>query len=326
MRGNTMKIRLIITGFLITIFFLACNSNAEINNRVVVTVNNDIITLYELNNRIKELTGQTSEMLKSQDEEKFIETRRQILETMIDEKIAQSKIEELKLKVSEDAIDSYIENIKKANNLTQEDLEAGIKDEGITLDAYRKSIREKLERNDLIEYEVKQKAVILESQVLKYYQDHTDEFKEEETDKIASIVLKIQDENNKEQINELTLKGEKILARVKAGEDFGALAKEFSQGPGADEGGVLGDFSASVIDPALKKVLDTLDDGEVSGLITTKGAIQIIKLVKRTGGDVKSFAKVRDEIYETIYNKELEKRYSSFIKELRDKSFIKINF
>jgi len=321
-----MKIRLIITGLLISIFVVVGNSSAEINNRVVVTVNNDIITLYELNNRIKEMTGQTSDLLKAQDEEKFIETRRQILESMIDEKIAQSKIEELKLKVSEDAIDAYIENIKKANNLTQEDLAAGLKDEGITMEAYRKSIREKLERNDLIEYEVKQKAVILESQVLKYYQDHIDEFKEEETDKIASIVLKIQDENNTEQINELTRKGEKILSRIKAGEDFGALAKEFSQGPGADEGGILGDFNASVIDPSLKKVLDGLLDGEVSNLITTKGAIQIIKLIKRTGGDVKPFGKVRDEIYETIYNKELDKRYSSFIKELRDKSFIKINF
>jgi len=321
-----MKIRLIITGLLIGIFAGVGYSSAEINNRVVVTVNNDIITLYELNNRIKELTGQTSDMLKSQDEEKFIETRRQIIESMIDEKIYQAKIEELKLKVSEDSIDSYIESIKKANNLTQEDLVSGLKDEGTTLEAYRKSIREKLERNDLIEYEVKQKAVILETQIQKYYQDNINKFKEEETDKIASIVLKIQDENNSDEINELTRKGEKILARIKTGEDFGALAKEFSQGPGADEGGILGDFNAAVIDPSLKKVLDGLKEGEVSGLITSKGAIQIIKLVKRTGGNIKSFEKVRDEIYETIYDQETEKRYTSFIKELRDKSFIKINF
>lgn len=322
-----MKIKLILACLSIAIFFIVSDSRAEISNRVVAIVNNDVITLYELNNRLKELTGQTSDMLKTaQGEDKFIEMRRQILETMIDERISQAKIEELGLNVSEDQVDSYIENIKKANNLTQEDLVAGLKDEGTTLEAYRKSIKEKLERNDLIEYEVTSKAVILESQLSKYYQEHINEFKEEELDQIASIILKIQDENNADEISELNKKGEKILARLKAGEDFSALAKEYSQGPGADEGGVLGEFNSTQIDPVLKKVIDGLSDGQASSLITTNGAIQIIKLLKRTGGVVKPFDQVRDEIYQTIYNKELDKRYTTWIKELRDKSFTKINF
>lgn len=321
-----MKIKLILAGLSIAIFIIVSDSRAEISNRVVAIVNNDVITLYELNNRLKDYTGQTSDMLKAQGEDKYIEIRRQVLETMIDEKISQAKIEELGLNVSEDQIDSYIENIKSANNLTQEDLIAGLKDEGTTLEAYRKSIKEKLERNDLIEYEVTSKAVILESQLSKYYQEHIAEFKEEELDQIASIVLNIQNENDTNEITGLTQKGEKILARLKAGEDFSALAKEYSQGPGADEGGVLGEFNPTQLDPALKKIIEGLSDGQVSGLITTNGTIQIIKLLKRTGGTVKPFDQVRDDIYQTIYNKELDKRYTSWIKELRDKSFTKINF
>jgi peptidyl-prolyl cis-trans isomerase SurA len=321
-----MKIKLILAGLSIAIFIIVSDSRAEISNRVVAIVNNDVITLYELDNRLREVTGQTNDTLKAQGEDKYIEMRRQVLETMIDEKISQAKIEELGLNVSEDQIDSYIENIKKANNLTQEDLLAGLKDEGTTLEAYRKSIKEKLERNDLIEYEVTSKAVILESQLSKYYQEHIDEFKEEELDQIASIILTIQDENDADEITELTRTGEKILARLKAGEDFSALAKEYSQGPGADEGGVLGEFNFTQIDPELRKVIDGLSDGQVSDLIMTNGAFQIIKLVKRTGGAVKPFEQVRDDIYQTIYNKELDKRYTSWIKELRDKSFTKINF
>jgi peptidyl-prolyl cis-trans isomerase SurA len=321
-----MKIKLILAGLSIAMFIIVSDSRAEISNRVVAIVNNDVITLYELNNRLKDYTGQTSDMLKAQGEDKYIEIRRQVLETMIDEKISQAKIEELGLNVSEDQIDAYIENIKNANNLTQEDLIAGLKDEGTTLEAYRKSIKEKLERNDLIEYEVTSKAVILESQLSKYYQEHIAEFKEEELDQIASIVLNIRNENDTNEITGLTQKGEKILARLKAGEDFSALAKEYSQGPGADEGGVLGEFNLTQLDPALKKVIEGLSAGQVSGLITTNGTIQIIKLLKRTGGAVKPFDQVRDDIYQTIYNKELDKRYTSWIKELRDKSFTKINF
>jgi peptidyl-prolyl cis-trans isomerase SurA len=321
-----MRIKVVLTVLFVIMFSASAHSHAEISNRVVAIVNNDVITLYELNKRIKELTGYSSDTLKAQSDEKFIETRRTILEMIIDEKVAQSKIQELGVQVSQEEIDSYIENFKKANNLTQEDLIAGLKDEGTTLALYRNSIKEKLEREQLIEYEVKSKSIILENQISKYYQDHIDEFREEELDQIASIVLKVQDKNNADELAELNKKGEKILARLKNGEDFSALAKEFSQGPGADEGGVLGEFNSAHIDPALKKIIGGLAEGQVSDLITTGSGIQIIKLLKRTGGAVKPFEEVRNDIYQTIYDQELEKRYSTWIKELRDKSFTKINF
>lgn len=321
-----MRIKGISAVFFLIMLASAMNSKAEISNRVVAIVNKDVITLYELNNRIKEQFGKTTDTLKAQNEESFIETRRQVLETMIDEKIAQENIQELGLHISQDDIDSYIENIKKANNLTQEDLIAHLTDEGITLEAYKTSIKERLERSQLYEYEVSSKAVILEGQLSKYYQDHIDEYKEEELVQIAAIFLTVQNEDNKEELTEVTKKGEKILDRINGGEDFSALAKEFSNGPGADEGGELGEINITQIDPSLKKIISGLSEGGVSKLITSSNGVEIIKLIKRKGGATKPFDQVKNEIYETIYNSEVDKRYTSWIKELRDKTFTKINF
>jgi peptidyl-prolyl cis-trans isomerase SurA len=321
-----MKIKLLSVIVLVVFFYPVVNSPAEISNRVVAMVNNDVITLYELNNRIRELTGKSSDEIKAQDEEQFIEIRRQTLDDLITKKIAQEQVQELKIQISEEDIDSYIENIKKANKLTQEDLIAGLKQEGITLEGYRKEIREEMERSELIDYEVKSKAVILEDQLLKYYQGHLDEYKVEERVQIAGIFLMIKDQDNKDELAELTKKGEDILARLKNGEDFGALAKEYSQGPGADEGGELGEYKGDEIDPELKKVIDGLSEGNISNLITGESGIQIIKLIKRAGGNIKPFEEVKSKINETIYNEELNKRYSVWIKDLREKSYTKIYF
>lgn len=322
-----MKTRFLSAGiFLIALICPAVDCTAEISNRVVAIVKDDIITLYELNNRIKERTGQTSEELKEVNEEYFIEKRREILDDMITEKLAQEKILELELQVTQEEIDYYIENIKKTNNWTQEDLIENLKTQGMTLEGLRNQIKLQQEQNNLIEYEVKSKAVILEGQLQKYYEDHPDEFKEDEIVHVAGIFLLVQDQDNKDELNELTIKGEELLARLKNGEDFGELAKEYSQGPGADEGGELGKYNTAEIDHELKKVIDKLSDGDVSGLITRDTGIQIIKLIKRDGGNIKPFEEVRDEIYETIYNEELNKRYSSWLKELRDKSYTKIIF
>ena len=321
-----MKTKLLSAGILIALLCLAVDCPAEISNRVVAIVKDDIITLYELNNRIKERTGQTSEEMKEMNEEYFIEKRQEILDDMITEKLAQEKILELELQVTQEEIDYYIENIKETNNWTQEDLIESLKTQGMTLEGLRNQIKVQQEQNNLIEYEVKSKAVILEGQLQKYYEDHLDEFKEDEIVHVAGIFLLVQDQDNKDELNELTIKGEELLARLKNGEDFGALAKEYSQGPGADEGGELGEYDTAEIDPELKKVIDGLSDGDLSGLITRDTGIQIIKLIKREGGNIRPFEEVRDEIYETIYNEELNKKYSSWLKELRDKSYTKIIF
>jgi peptidyl-prolyl cis-trans isomerase SurA len=183
-----------------------------------------------------------------------------------------------------------------------------------------------MEQEKLINYEVKSKAVILEGQILKYYQEHPDQYKKDERVHVAGIVLLVQDKENKDELNELKKKGEEILARLKSGEDFGALAKEYSQGPGADEGGELGEYDPAELDQELKKVIAGLSDGDVSGVIERDTGIQIIKLIKRIGGNLKPFEEVRNDIYETIYNEEISKRYTTWLKDLRDKSFTKINF
>ncbi|HYQ59620.1 MAG TPA: SurA N-terminal domain-containing protein, partial [Desulfatiglandales bacterium] len=110
---------------------------AEVCNRVVAVVNNDVITLYELNNRIKEMTGSAPEELMQKNETMFRDAQRKILELLIDEKIAQAKIKELGIKVADRQVDNFLEKMKRDNQWTQEDLVAGLEKEGLSYEKYR---------------------------------------------------------------------------------------------------------------------------------------------------------------------------------------------
>ena len=300
-----------------SLFSFPGRSIAETSNRVVAQVNNEVITLYELNNKIEEMTGQKSEDIKAQDEDMYLKTRRDILELMINEKIAQEKVEELGIQVTQSQVDTAIENIKKTNLWTQEDLLEQLKAQGISYEKYRETIKYQLERVQLINYEVKSKILIREEQLIQYYQDHLASYKIEPEVRIAGIFLG--GESAKER-------GKDLLKRIMNGEDFGKLAKEFSQGPGAEEGGDLGRFKMRQIDPDMRKVLEGLGEGEVSGLIKRDNGICIIKLIEKKEGRVRPFEEVRDGIYENLYNEEVNKRYASWIKDLREKTFTRIIF
>jgi len=299
---------------------------AEICNRVVAQVNNDVVTLYELDNKIKELTGYDSGELKMKDEKKYIETRRKVLDLLVDEKIAFEKIREMGIEVTPGEIDEAIERIKESNQFTQEDLIARLKKQEVSLKSYREEIKKQLELNRLINYEVKSKIVIREEEIKDYYSKNKNEFSIIAKVHLATIFLKQEDPSNQEETVALLRKAEEIVFRLKKGEDFGKMAREFSQGPGAEDGGDLGLFKTAQLDPELLKVLKGMSTGDVTRPIIRQAGIQIVKLLEKQDSGVKPFEEVRDAIFEILYKEEIDKRYSSWIKGLREKAYTKIIF
>jgi peptidyl-prolyl cis-trans isomerase SurA len=301
-------------------------ARGETLNRVVAIVNDDIITLHELNRKIKELTGMAAVDLKGRNEERYYETRRQVLELLIDDKITQSKIQEMGIKVDEKEIDEAIEKMKRDNKWTQEDLLSRLKEEGISFEKYKANMKTELERIQLINYEVRSRIIIREEMMKQYYDENKKKFNAELKVHLASIFLVRQDPDDETELLETKKRGEDILERLKAGENFQALARQYSQGPGAEDGGYLGAFKIDDLDPGLKKILEVIPEGGFSDLIIRPNGIQIIMVVRKEGGKVKSYEDVKEAIYGFLYQEEINKRYMAWIKELREHSYTKIIF
>jgi len=312
--------------FLAGILLFSTPVRAEIQNRVVAIVNNEVVTLYELNAKIRELTGVSPGELKSRSEEMFIDTRRQVLDSLIDQKIALEKIKELDIKVPDEEVDQAIERVKEDNQLTQEGLIAELKERGTTYESYRKSIRRELERMQLINYEVQSKILLREEDLKKYYHEHIDEFTSGGKVRLALIFLKQNVPGDRNEAQTLHRKAQEILSMIQNGKDFSELAGKYSSGPGAREGGDLGVFKLSELNPEMAKLIKDLSSGDVAKPIIRPDGIRIIRVVERDGGGVKSFEQVRNAIQSILYREELDRRYSAWIKELRKKAYTKIIF
>ncbi len=320
--------------FFVFIFFLSVlgflshppSASAEVLNRVVAIVNSELITLYELNGRMKKMTGAEPADLRARDEKRYLETRRKILDALIDEKITAEKVRELGIRVTAKEVDSAIERIKKDNSFTQEDLIAYLKKHGTDYETYRKNIKDQIERIRLINFEVKSKIIIREEKIKEYYEQHKNKFRVEEKVRLATIVLRKKGSSDKAGAASLNEKAREISIRLRNGEDFGELAKKYSQGPGVEEGGDLGFFKTSQLNPELKEVIKDLAPGGISEPMVVPSGLQIIMLIKRQEGRLKTMEEVRDHIFQIFYGQEVNKRYSTWIKGLRKKAYTKIIF
>ena len=315
--------RVLISLILVSFFLLAPELYAANSNRVVAHVNDDVITLYELNKKIEELTGKTCEEMQAADEQEFFDTRDEILDLLIDEKLADEKIKELELEATPQDIDNYIEMIKEENKWTQEVLVSYLKKEGLTYDKFREKLKVDIERDRLIDREIREKLIISEEDIAEYYLSNKTEYSKPGTAHIASIFLVPDSPGEQNQKDILMQKGKEILARLEKGEDFSALAGEFSNGPGAKEGGDLGNIRLADVDPKILEVIDSLKEGEVSPLIDFGSRIQIIKLIKKNEAEWVPLEEVKDDIYKKLYRMEIEKRITEYMAELKENCYMK---
>ncbi len=297
---------------------------AEVCNRVVAVVNNDVITLYELNNRIKEMTGSPPEELMQKNEPMFRDAQRKILELLIDEKIAQAKIKELGIKVADRQVDNFLEKMKRDNQWTQEDLVAGLEKEGLSYEKYRERVRRDIERAQLIEYEVRSKIIIRDEVIQKYYEDHRGTFGVAEKVQLAGIFLMRKNMKSEEEMRELYRKAQDISVKLKAGADFSQMAANYSEGPGANQGGDLGQFTVDHLEAGLKSVVEALPEGGISDPLVRPNGIQIIKVVKKQTGKIRSLEEMKEAIYGILYQEEVNRRYQAWIKELRDSAYTRV--
>jgi peptidyl-prolyl cis-trans isomerase SurA len=315
--------RVTISSVVFSILLLAQGVFAETGNRVVAYINDDVITLYELNSKIHELTGKTSEELQSANEQEFFKAREMILDLIIEERMLKEKVKELEIEVTTEDIDNYVEYIKQDNKLTQEELVEKLKQEGMTYEKFREKIKGDLERRNVIDREIREKLIITEEQIAAYYESNKKAYEKPGTAHIASIFLVPDTQGSQSQIDELKKKGAAIIERISKGEKFEELAKEFSNGPGANEGGDLGNIALTDVDQKILDVINSLKDGEVSNPIDMGNRIQIVKLIKKVNTNFTPLEEVKEDIHQTLYSNEIEKRYKDYMDSLKKTSYMK---
>ncbi len=301
-------------------------ARAEVLNRIVAVVNDDVITLHELNKKIQEVTGLDVGQLIREDHDRYRATGLAVLEALINERIAREKIKELGIVVRPEEVEAAIERIMRSNRMTREELEESLRKQGLSIEEYRQEILGQLERSRLISLEVKSKIVIREERIRNYYQNHMAEFSTPERVHLAAIFLKAEDPDDAREMQALEEKARAILSEIRQGADFADLARRYSQGPAADTGGDMGFFELQHLDPKLAQAVQAMALGDVGGPVRMPAGVQVIRLLDRQAGVVKPLDEVREQIYDTLYRQEVDRRYSAWVQQLRENAYTKITF
>ena len=294
-------------------------------NRIAALVNGEPITLRDLQQRAGPDWQQVEAMAAGPDRDRAT-TRllKAAFEVIVAERLLQGQVKELGLEATEAEVGAAVEDIKKKNRLDDAAFDRALLNEGLTREMLRARIRGDLESMRVIQMKIRSRLKVSDEDLQNYYQQHEREFASGIEVHVRHIFLQLPAAAAAAEEAKARARGEKLLQRLAAGEDFAKLAREASQGPSASEGGDLGWLRRGVVQPEVEKAAFALETGQVSGLVRTRTGFQILKVEGRRGGEPRPFDQVKDEIRDKLTYEQGDVLRQQYVAELKKDAVIEL--
>lgn len=303
---------------------------SEIVDKVIAVVNDDVITLSELE---KETEGIYSRVAQSESEENVLtainKARNDALDSMIDQRLIQQKADQLGVNVSPGEVDAAFEQMRTRNNLSPDEFILKLHESGLSEEAYRKRLQESILQNKLLSIDVRSKIVVTDDMVQDYYNNSYLPEMGGETYYLLQIGLdwdaNLSGEELQKAKNEAKNTAEKARNLALEGKDFKQLARDFSNLPSAEDGGDLGTFTLDEMASAMKDAVKNLQAGQISPILETSAGYQFFKLLskeKNPSVTTTPYDEVKEDIKEKLYDEKLKKTFKQWVDDLKNNAYI----
>jgi peptidyl-prolyl cis-trans isomerase SurA len=300
-------------------------------DRIVAQVNDDIITLYDLNRKAAPFIKRVQAMARPLDEERqmIYELRDKVLNQMVDEKLTDQEIRRFNIQVSEEAIDKTIEEMKKRTYMTDQQLRDSLKKEGLTMDEYRTQMKNQILRVRLVNREVKSKIVITEEDIRAFYEENRAQYVGEGRIHLRQIMMVVSPQADEEEKQALREKMSLFRSQVMDGTPFEALAREYSE---SKYEGDLGTFTVTDLEmlpltdlaPQVLNAVSGLKAGDVTEIVEIGQSMLVFYVEALEEGKGKTLEEVSADIENILYDQIVNLKFMTWLTDLRERSHIKI--
>jgi parvulin-like peptidyl-prolyl isomerase len=305
--------------------FACIAAEAEVLDKIIAVVNDDIITRSEFNKVFEPYQKRINDNYQGNDKEAVIkQTKETFLQRMIDNILIEQEAKKTKIDIKDEEVMAAIKDMITKQKMTMEYFVKNAEQEGRTLESVKKDIRSQMIRIRLLRWEIKSKIIVSDQEIGDYYNQHRNDYEGKEAVRIKQILLNVPADADKATKARFKKEAEQIRKRILDGESFEMLAAKYSQGPGAQQGGDVGFIEKGSTIPELEAVAFALPPDKVSPVIESTMGFHIIVVVDKRGAGIKPLEIVREEIKAKLEDEKLEKKYDEWIGSLRKKSYIDI--
>ena len=258
------------------------------------------------------------------------EAHKDLLRNLIDQQLWLSKAKELGINGDTELV-KKLDEIRKQYQLdTIEDLEKAAKEQGVSFEDFKANIRNGIITQEVMRQEVGSRIQFTPGEAEIYYQQHKQDYTQPESVRLSEILISTgaadgaSSAGDPAKLAAAKAKADDLETRLHAGGDFSQLAKSFSDGPTAAEGGDLGQYQPGALPKVLEDKTFPLKAGEFTDPILTRQGYIILKVIQHVPGGPRPYKDVESEVEDAFYMSRMEPAIRAYLTKLREDSFIDI--
>ncbi|HQQ69436.1 MAG TPA: peptidylprolyl isomerase [Alicycliphilus sp.] len=256
---------------------------------IVALVNSEPITNNEVRQRAERVAQQLASQGTALPSHELL--AREVLERLITEKIQVQMAKESGIKVDDYALDQAEQNVARQNDVSVDEMHRRLAVDGISRQRFRDELRNQLLALRVREREVEARVRVSDLEVDQYLQEQQKQVAPgREELNLGHILIKVAENASPEEVARSQARAQELLGKLRAGGDFAALAREYSDAPEGPSGAVLGLRPANRYPELFVNAVQQVAVGDVVGPLRSPAGFHVLKLVDKTHGGVPTVA------------------------------------
>ena len=313
--------RLLIVLTLITLASPAYVGESQSAEQKVAVVNGTVINQAEFDSEMNRVLERLQRTGRIPNDLERSQIKKQVLENLIARELLYQESQKKGIKVDQKEIEAQLTALKG-----RFPSEVEFKNALSTMNLTEADLRFQFERDvairKLLDDQIGGKSTVSEKESRAYYDSNLESFKKPEQVRASHILIKVDPGADEAKKAEARTKIESLQAKLKNGEDFGALAKEYSEGPSGPKGGDLGFFGRGQMVKPFEETAFSMKPGQVSGMVETRFGYHLIMVTERTPESTLSYEEVKDRLEQYLKQQKVQEEIAAYVETLKGKAKI----
>ena len=291
-------------------------------DRVIAVVNNDAITLSEMQESLAYYLSESKETVKPEQE---AELKLRLLNRLIESRLQLQEASREQITVDEAEVNEQLADVmKRFGTKSEEEFERLIKAQGLTLAGVKKRLRDQVMIQRVIQRKVQFRISVTEPEIETYLLENREKLETGLSYHARHVLITPAPPGDEAAWQAAWAQAEEVWAKVRAGEDFGELAKRYSQDPTAKEGGDLGVMKQGELAADLEGQIHRLRPGEASAPYRSTLGLHIFKLEWKESLSGEALAQAKRQIRDILFRQKYAARLAAWIDEIKKRAIIDI--
>jgi peptidyl-prolyl cis-trans isomerase C len=281
---------------------------------VAAVVNGEEIPMSRLEQQVRNYQQQMMQQGQQPQGMQLSQLRRQALESIINTEVLYQVARNEGFEATEEQIESEIDSMKQRFGGEQQ-FQGVLQQQGMSEASLRENISRYYTIQKFIEERFGSEVSISDEEAQNFYNENTDSFKQQEQVRASHILIEVKEDASEEQQEQARATLQEVQQKLEEGAEFSELAREYSEGPSAKNGGDLGYFGRGQMVKSFEEKAFAMQPGEVSDVVETRFGYHLIKVTDKKEEKVVPYEEVKEKIVNYLREQSIGEKITDFLEE-----------